>query len=135
MKRKKSQTATRTTLLLLLLLVLPSFAQADRLHPISWYKQLWCERFAPQGVATKTNCETEEQIIVFEYMDNLEAAIGHALVLASQKDKLAKLVLIAEQDTYELQLDALFNVIKKYKLPLTVWILANHKSSSRESSN
>lgn len=113
-------------LLLVVVFLLPSLADAKRLHFEKWYQQQWCQE---QGgkvevvLADRTRCDclTSTNAIEFDFGNKWAEAIGQSLYYSIQTGKRPGIALILESpkdDRYWLRL---ISIIEHYNLPIDCW--------------
>jgi hypothetical protein len=87
--------------LTLIIILIASTAHAERLHPESHYRDIWCkEHYGKTEVQlegrTRADCVTDSYAIEIEFADKWKEAIGQSLWYAMQTGKDAGIVLIVE---------------------------------------
>ena len=112
--------------LALAFLLLASTAHAERIHPESFYRNIWCSK--NKGLPeiqlegrTRADCVTETQAMEVEFANKWKNGIGQAFWYAIQTGKKAGIVMILEKPKDNKYWIRLNTVIMNYKLPIEVW--------------
>ena len=113
-------------LLSTLCILLPTLAYADRIHPESHYRDIWCkEHFGETEVVladkSRADCVTDSYAVEIEFADKWKDGIGQSLWYAMQTGKKAAIVLIVEKTIHNVHWIRLNSVILEYKLPIQVF--------------
>jgi hypothetical protein len=110
-------------LLSTLCVLLSTLCHAERLHPESHYRDMWCkENFGKAEVTlpdrTRADCLTESYAVEIEFADKWKSGIGQSLWYAMQTGKKAAIVLVIEKTVHNKYWIRLNSVIVQYKLPI-----------------
>jgi hypothetical protein len=105
-------------------------ANAARLHPESYYQDLWCndnngETNVTMPIGTRADCVTSTHAIEFDFGDKWAEAIGQSLHYAQQTNKHAAIVLILEELEDFRFWDRLRVTIQNTQLPIDVWFVGD----------
>ena len=94
----------------------------------SWYQDVWCEGYdgqteVEQDDGTRVDCLTSNHAIEMEFARKWREAIGQSLHYALKTGRKAGIVLILQKPSDEQYWRSLGEIIKHYRLPITLWRL------------
>lgn len=117
---------TWISIITVLLVMVPSLAEAKRLHPERYYQEAWCKAHDGQVEVvlpdrTRCDCLTDTHAIEFDFGNKWAESIGQALYYSIQTGKRAGVVLILEKQKDYKYWIRLNTIIKHYGLPIDTW--------------
>ncbi|GAA4648275.1 hypothetical protein GCM10023116_05420 [Kistimonas scapharcae] len=128
----KSRLYSTTTLIFLFFLMQNLHSPAAYASGVgkyeSWYQDVWCEGYdgqteVEQDDGTRVDCLTSNHAIEMEFARKWPEAIGQSLHYSLKTGRNAGIVLILQKPSDEHYWASLNDVIKQYKLPITLWRL------------
>jgi len=118
----------RYFLFVILILVIPVNSVGKTLHREKVYQQFWCGRFGGQTEVvlsdrSRVDCLTGTYAIEVDFADNWAEAIGQALFYGAETGKKPGILIIMENPQEGRFLKKLRFTIKKFNLPIRVWVI------------
>jgi len=114
--------------LIVIFCLFPTLLFAKHLHPEKYYQSLWCienqgeqEQILSDG--TRCDCMTETYSVEVDFAYKWAESIGQALHYSLMTGKSAGILLIIEQEKDWKYYFRVLEIIKFYKLPVTVWTI------------
>jgi len=122
----------KTLLVLLMVFVLVGWRHK---HRESWYQEKWCDGETEVRMVDKTrvDCLTDTHAIEWDWAHRKwYEGVGQALHYGNLTGKKPGIALIIEKEERDLiEVEKLMSVIKKYELPIDVWIADEEKITKK----
>ena len=126
-KRRKNVNAMKSLLTnISLFFLLTTTAHAARIHPESYYRDIWCTQNNGEAEVklegrTRADCVTDTHAIEVEFANKWKDGIGQAFWYAIQTGKKAGILMILERPNENKYWIRLNTVIQTYELPIDTW--------------
>ena len=111
-------------LFLLFLLFISIDSKAYEYQNEDFHVRVWCKNGIVEYInydRTRTDCLTSSHAIEFDFGRKYAESLGQSLHYGIMTNKKSGIVLIMTKDSDTKYLNRLINIIKHYKLPITVW--------------
>jgi len=119
----------RYFILILLILITPVRAISKTIHLEKVYQESWCGRIGGRTEVvlsdrTRVDCLTDTYAVEVDFARKWAEAIGQALFYSGKTGKKPGILIIVEETPQERYLKRLDLTIKKFNLPIRVWVMS-----------